>query len=57
MGESHSSISLKEIVLNGVRIPAGSLLALQYDATEDAQETISGKGKVFDVKILGAVDF
>jgi|GEM_PF-3473950 len=57
MGESHSAISLKEIILNGVRIPSGSLVALQYDTPTETKETTSGKGKVFDAQILDAVDF
>ena len=31
MGDDHSCISLKEIVLNGVRLPAGSSFAVVYD--------------------------
>ena len=57
MGENHSAISLKEIILNGVRIPAGSLVALQYDLPVDMQERTSGKGKVLDGAILDGVDF
>ena len=52
MGENHSAISLKEIIINGVRIPAGSLVALQYDLPVNTQETTSGKGKVLDGSIL-----
>lgn len=57
MGENHSAISLKEIIINGVRIPAGSLVALQYDLPVNTQETTSGKGKVLDGSILSGVDF
>lgn len=30
LGESHSSLSLKPLVINGVRIPSGSLIAAKY---------------------------
>lgn len=32
MGDNHSCISLKPVIMNGVRLPAGSLFSVDYDA-------------------------
>ena len=34
MGDNHSCISLKPVLMNGVRIPAGSLFSVSYDAEQ-----------------------
>jgi hypothetical protein len=34
MGDNHSCISLKPVLMNGVRIPAGSLFSVDYDAEQ-----------------------
>jgi hypothetical protein len=34
MGDNHSCISLQPVLINGVRLPAGSLFSVNYDAEE-----------------------
>ncbi len=57
LGENHSAISLKDFYLNGIKIPAGSLVALQYDKPSEGKLTSSGNGNILDSKILQAVEF
>ena len=57
LGENHSAISLKDFYLNGIKIPAGSLVALQYDKPNEEKLTSSKNGNILDSKILQAVEF
>lgn len=38
MGDNHSCISLRPVIMNGVRLPAGSLFSVDYDITQIAQK-------------------
>ncbi len=44
MGDNHSCISLKPLIMNGVRLPAGSLFAVSYDP-DAVQKTPNKKYK------------
>jgi len=57
LGENHSAISLKSFYLNGVRIPAGSLVALQYDGAKKGAWTKSGRGQLVDSTAIEGVEF
>ena len=57
LGENHSAISLKDFYLNGIKIPAGSLVALQYDKPSTENLTNSKNGNILESKILQAVEF
>ena len=56
-GESHSALSLKPFVLNGVEVPPGSLVALQYDFDKEFPQTKSKKGSIIKSSDLLGVDF
>lgn len=51
LGDDHSCISLTPLVLNGVRLPAGSLLGVQYDELAGTEPNAELPG---DVIPLGA---
>ena len=54
MGDDHSCISLKEVVLNGVRLPPGSSFSVAYDPTKvHAQKSSALAG---DIIPLSEVD-
>ncbi len=57
LGENHSAISLKDFYLNGIKIPAGSLVALQYDKPNNEDMTSSKNGIVLSSNILQVVEF
>lgn len=57
LGENHSAISLKEVIINGVHVPAGSLVALQYGPSTSTIETNSKNGNVFQAEVLQGVEF
>lgn len=46
LGDDHSCISLTPLVLNGVRLPAGSLLGVQYQEPADAEPNAELPGQV-----------
>jgi hypothetical protein len=37
LGESHSALLLQDVVINGVRIPSGSLMGVQYDPAKEGR--------------------
>jgi hypothetical protein len=58
VGESHSAISLRPTYINGVKIPAGSLVALQYESKgENKKETASHEGSVINMADIKAFEF
>ncbi len=47
MGDNHSCISLKPVLMNGVRIPAGSLFSVNYDAEQIVEKRENREFKGF----------
>ncbi len=54
MGDDHSCISLKPLIMNGVRLPAGSLFAVAYDE-EAVHKTANKKykGHIIPIQDVG----
>lgn len=50
LGDNHSCISLVELVLNGVRLPAGCLFGVQRDAEIEVRETRKLPGSVIPIQ-------
>lgn len=50
LGDNHSCISLTELVLNGVRLPAGCLFAVQRDEEIEARPARTLPGSVITVR-------
>jgi len=46
LGDDHSCISVTPLVLNGVRLPAGSLLGVEYDELEGTQPNAELPGEI-----------
>jgi hypothetical protein len=52
MGDSHSCISVRPLMMNGVRLPIGSLLAVNYDADLPQQRPCKQyKGQVIPISL------
>lgn len=47
MGDNHSCISLKPVLMNGVRIPVGSLFSVNYDAEQIVEKRENREFKGF----------
>ena len=54
MGDNHSCISLKPVLMNGVRIPAGSLFSIDYnrDAIQNKTRNKQYKGYIMPYDVL-----
>ena len=59
LGDNHSSISVADIVLNGVALPPGSLLGVDRDATRDGDlpATRNGRGRIVQLRDVRRVRF
>lgn len=59
MGDNHSCISLQALLMNGVRVPAGSLFSVDYDISEIENKRINKqfKGHVVSYKELNGFWF